>query len=350
MLYVLLSFLLLDGQIAVAEPAGTRPKYEFQKGMCYTTWNKNKYASPESDESLKQLAKTGTGWVSLLTTWYQQKCYTTEISPNHTTPTDESLVHAIETAHSLGMKVMLKPHLDIIDTSDGSWRGDIACNSEPEWQKWFEGYRDFMLHYARMAQEHNVEMLCIGTELTAIATIRGNMWKEIIIKPIREAYKGPLIYAANWNDEYAHVTFWDALDYVGIDAYFPLSEKTRPTLEELKKGWEPWAKEIEEFQKRINKPILFPEVGYCSADYAAKMPWEEAASGKVNSGLQADCYRALFETFWDKKWFYGVYWWRWGTDVRFGGANSRSFTPQNKPAQQVMTQWYKKPTPKRSPL
>lgn len=323
-------------------------KYEWQKGMCYTTWTKDKYNSPVSDESLKKVASLGTQWVSILTTWYQERCDTSTIFPTEKTPSDESIIHAINTAHSLGMKVMLKPHLDLIDVSDGSWRGDIACKSEPDWQAWFENYRDYLLHYAKLAQENNVEIFCIGTELTSISTMKENMWREIIIKPIREVYKGPLTYAANWNDEYSHIKFWDALDYIGIDAYYPLSEKSNPTLDEIKKGWDEWVKELEAFQKRMNMPIIFPEVGYCSSEGTAKTPWEEVTGGNLNLQQQADCYEALFETFWDKPWFYGVYWWRWGTNVKFGGHNNKGFSPQNKPAENIVKKWYRKPTPKRT--
>lgn len=340
-----ISFLLCQN----AWSAGKEHKYEFQKGMCYVTWTAEKYASPSSDESLKEVAATGTKWVSILTTWYQEKCSTASIFPTKDTPSDESIIHAINTAHSLGMKVMLKPHLDIVDTSDGSWRGDISCRTEPDWKLWFESYRDFMLHYAKLAQENNVEMLCIGTELTSVSGTREDMWRDLVIKPVREAYKGLLTYAANWNDEYGHIRFWDALDYVGIDAYYFLVEdKPRPTLEEIKKGWEPWVKDLDTFQKRVNKPIIFPEVGYCSAEWTAKMPWEEIASGKVDLELQADCYRAMLEAFWDKEWFYGMYWWRWGTNVRFGGKHNRGYSLQNKPAKDVVTEWYKKPAPKKA--
>jgi hypothetical protein len=144
------------------------------------------------------------------------------------------------------------------------------------------------------------------------------------------------------------VKFWDALDYVGIDAYFPLTDnRERPTLEELRQGWEKWVKEIEAFRKMVNKPVIFPEVGYCSAKGTAKIPWEEMAGGALDLELQADCYQALLETFWDRDWFYGVYWWRWGTDVRLGGATNRGFSFQNKPAQNVVVKWYKKAAPEK---
>lgn len=344
-----LLILLIAGALLCALAVGcgeAKSRMEWQKGMCYTTWSRDKYSSPESDASLKQLASTGTKWVALVTTWYQEACHTTKIFPNEKTPSDESIIHAINTIRSLGMKVMLKPHLDVLDTSGSSWRGEIACAPE-DWNAWFESYRDFMLHYAKIAEENKVEMLCIGTELTSVATIKEEMWKEKIIAPVKEVYKGPLTYAANWNEEFTHVKFWDALDFVGIDAYFPLSENERPTLDEIKKGWETWVKELEEFQKKVDKPIIFPEVGYCSVKGTAKTPWEEIAGGEIDAALQADCYEALFEVFWDKEWFYGVYWWRWGTDVRFGGPMNRGFSPQNKPAEDVVTKWYKKTPPKK---
>ena len=321
-----------------------KPKYEWQKGMCYATWSKERYSTKESDESIKRIAETGTEWVAIVTTWYQERCDTTKIFPTEKTPSDASLIHAIETVHSLGMKVMLKPHLDLLDTSGGAWRGEITCAPE-DWDDWFNNYKDFVLHYAKLAQDNKVEFFCVGTELTSVATIKESMWRDIVIKPVRDIYKGPLTYAANWNEEYNQVKFWDALDYVGIDAYFPLSENNKPDLAEIKKSWEKWVKEIEEFQARVNMPIIFPEVGYCSAQGTAKAPWQEIVNTPLDLEQQADCYQALLETFWDKDWFYGVYWWKWGTDVRFGGPNNRGYNPQNKPAQRIVTEWYAKPTP-----
>lgn len=340
---IISGYMILRAFTSPSEPAKAKSKFEFQKGMCYVTWTKDRYASMGSDESLKALAKTGTKWVALVVNWYQDTCYTTSIFSTAKSPSDESVIHAIKTIHGLGMKVMLKPHLDVLDTSGGNWRGEIACIADPDWDKWFESYGEFISHYALIAQEHNVELLCIGTELTSVATIKETLWKTRVIEPVRAIYKGPLTYAANWSDEFTHVKFWDEMDYVGIDAYFPLSDKERPTLEEIKAGWSEWAKEVEIFQAKVDKPIIFPEIGYCSATGTAKTPWEEIVSGEVDLELQANCYRAIFELFWDKEWFYGVYWWKWGTDVRFGGPQNKSYSIQNKPALDVVKEWYARP-------
>ncbi len=314
---------------------------EFQKGMHYVTWSKGGYDTVKSDESIAKMASIGVNWVAVLTTWYQSTCFGTEIMPTEKTPSDKSIVRAIKAAHDNGMKVMLKPHLDILDTSYGSWRGEITCAREPDWAIWFASYKNFMMHYVQIANENNVEMFCVGTELTEMTLAKPDMWRSLI-EDIRKVYKGKLTYAANWNEEYLNISFWDALDYAGIDAYFPLSDKEKPTYEELMEGWKKWLAEIEKWQTKINKPVIFPEIGYHSSGYAAKEPWIHLGEGGLDLELQKDCYRAVLDTFWDKEWFFGAYWWDWGTSVKMGGPENRGFTPQNKPTEELLKEWYSK--------
>ena len=314
---------------------------EFQKGMHYVTWSKEGYNTENSDQSLAKINSLGANWVAVLTTWYQDTCFATKIRPTQKTPSDASIVRAIKAAHANNMKVMLKPHLDILDESYGGWRGEIACARETDWQEWFKSYKEFIMHYVKIANENNVEMFCVGTELSEATLSKPEEWRKLI-KEVRKVYKGQLTYAANWNDEYLGITFWDELDYAGIDAYFPLSDKERPTYEELMEAWKKWANEIEKWQARINKPVIFPEVGYHSSEYAAKEPWTHASGSAVDIELQVDCYKAMIETFWNKKWFYGMYWWDWGTSVKMGGKMNRGFTPQNKPAEDLLKEWYGK--------
>ncbi|MFH1239275.1 MAG: hypothetical protein V1653_04080, partial [bacterium] len=330
-----------EKQIATPKPLA-KISYKKQKGISFVTWNKDYYATPTADEALKKLATTGAEWVGLHTTWYQDKVDSLDIHTTEKTPSDESLIHAIETIHGLGLKVMLKPQLDLIDTSGGEWRGSIEFSNENDWQAWFDNYTKFMVHYAQIAQEEKVEMLCIGTELTSAAMLRGDLWREKIIKSVRQVYTGPLTYAANWYEEYTQIKFWDALDYAGLDPYFPLSDKDKPSYEEINNNWEPHIADIEKWQASINKQVIFTEIGYRSSTGAAKTPWDHMPGKKVDLQQQADCYRALLENCWDKPWFSGVYWWEWGTSIYSGGANNRGFTPQNKPAEQIITEWYKK--------
>jgi len=309
----------------------------FQKGMCYVTWSKDNFELPSSDRSLKSMADSGVTCVSIVVTWYQEKYNSTEITTTDRTPSDASVRHAIRKAHEYGMNVMLKPHIDLI-AEEGNNRSDIGFNSPEKWRAWFSSYLRFITHYALIAREESVEFFCIGTELSFAASQK-IFWKEMLIPETRKIFPGQIVYAANW-DEYSEVEFWDDLDYIGIDSYFPLSDKDNPSLDELRAGWGKWLAGIEAVQEKYDKPVIFTESGYCSADSAARKPWEEAMGGTANTALQADCYRALLETFWDKPWFYGVYWWNWNTYPGSGGNANKKFTPQNKPALDDMKLWY----------
>jgi hypothetical protein len=317
-------------------------RLEFQKGISYVAWTKEGYRNINSIKSMQQLAGMGVEWVCLVSTWFQDRCESTKIYRlNEKTPSDESIIFAIEKLHELNIKVMLKPHLDVIE-SGGKWRGEIGCDNPVDWQAWFSGYSDFVLHYARIAEQQDVEMFCIGTELTNASVSQPALWRGLI-KKVRGIYAGQLTYAANWYEEFDAITFWDALDYAGIDAYFPLSGSAEPTKEELLQIWQDWLNMLRPWQKRINKPVIFAEIGYKSSAGANEEPWKHLPSGEVDLQLQADCYEALLETFYEEPWFYGIYWWYWGVNPNMGGEFHRGFTPQNKSAQEIIELWYNKP-------
>jgi len=336
------TFLILTALSAIyglGQARGTIPYPMFQKGMNYVTWRQDAFATPKSDESIASMAKIGVNFVAIVTTWYQDAYNSTEMKANDRTPSDSSIRHAIATAHEQNMFVMLKPHIDLIDES-GASRSDIGFQSDEDWDTWFSNYEKFIVYYARMAEAEHVEMLCIGTELTFAAS-RSEEWRNRIIPKVRKAFSGRITYAANW-DDYADVTFWDRLDYVGIDAYFPLADGANPDIDEIRDGWRKWAGEITEWQSTVNKPVIFTECGYASVDIAASKPWEESTLGSANPGLQTDCYRVMFEELWDKNWFFGVYWWNWNTYEGSGGPDNKGFTPQNKPAEELIKEWYAK--------
>jgi hypothetical protein len=315
--------------------------YSFQKGISYVTWEKERYSSPYSDESLKILAQTGAEWVAIVTTYYQDKYNSKEILPTEKTPSDKSLIYIINQAHQLGLKVILKPHIDLIDKSGGLWRGDIGFQSQADWEEWFSQYLKFILHYARLAEKTHAELLCIGTELS-FASGQTVFWQKEIIPQIRKVYKGQLIYAANW-DEYKNIRFWSSLDYVGINAYFPLAQKRNPGYEEIRTNCIKWADEIEMWQKEINKPVIITEIGYCSGEFAAAKPWENSCGGEVNLRIQADCYSAVLDIFCKRPWCKGIYWWYWKASPYAGGLSNRDFTPQNKPAEIILSYYYRGP-------
>jgi len=308
---------------------------KFQKGFSYGAWWNSTFLSEESDASLENLKDTGTEWVSLVTTWYQDDEHSTQIMPDKdSTPSDESIMHAIETIHSLGMKVMLKPHVDLYNDE---WRGEIQFDDDEEWNEWFDSYKNFICHYARLAEQHGVEQFCVGCEL--VKTTAREEWFDII-KDVRNNFSGALTYAADWSN-YQNVTFWQALDFIGIDAYFELTDKNNPTLEEIMEAWKKWKPDIEQMHNLTGKPIVFTEIGYRSIDGCNMQPWNWRRQGKIDLQEQADCYEAAFRMFYNEPWFYGFYWWMWEPDPSIGGADDDNYTPYKKPAENVLKAYYK---------
>ena len=150
---------------------------------------------------------------------------------------------------------------------------------EAEWAEWFESYRTFILHYARLAEANGIEALCIGSELRTTVKERPQDWRAIIAE-VRKVYHGLLTYGANWYGEFEEVPFWDDLDLIAIHAYFPLSTEQRPTRAQLVRGWRTYLERIERLQRRYRKPVLFTELGYRSVNATAGKPWEWPRAGE----------------------------------------------------------------------
>ncbi|MFA5339015.1 MAG: discoidin domain-containing protein [Candidatus Omnitrophota bacterium] len=318
---------------APAASPGPVTAAEFQKGVNYASYNESDLAAKESDTMLEYLKTINVTHVCFIVTWYQDTLESMKIYPESPeggrTPVDEALTHAINKAHSLGFKVMLKPHIDI---QTGEFRGDI-----PGEEEWFRNYEEFILKYAKMAEKYNVEIFCIGTELAGTPMKWEPQWRKII-KSVRGNYKGPITYAANWN-EYKEVPFWNDLDFIGIDAYFPLTSKANPAKAELAGAWEKEARSMEDFfrKKGINKPVIFTEAGYTSAEGTGKTPW--TVPSKVESQKeQADCLDAMMTVMTKRVWFKGLYWWCvFPQDIE----SPLGYTIKGKSAEKVLAGWYK---------
>lgn len=244
-----------------------------------------------------------------------------------------------ELLHKNNIRVMLKPQIWI---SRGVFTGGLKMESEKDWNTLEESYRNFIMTYAELAEEVNCEVFCIGTELEQFVKNRPDFWKKLIVD-IRKIYKGKLTYAANW-DEYPRVPFWEDIDFIGIDAYFPLSEEKHPTLEQLKEGWQPHKAKIKELSDAVERPVIFTEYGYRSMDYNAHKPWlVDRNKTAVNLEAQANATQAILDEFWNEDWFVGGYVWKWFIfHDKAGGKEDNRFTPQNKPAEHTLKTFYGK--------
>ncbi|RLD60525.1 MAG: glycoside hydrolase [Bacteroidetes bacterium] len=250
----------------------------------------------------------------------------------------DGVIGCTKFAREKGLKVFLKPHIWFFH---GAYTGDFELSSEADWQEWEKNYMDYILDFALLADSLDIEMYSIGVELKNFVQQRPEFWK-MLADTVNTVYHGDITYSANW-DNYNNIPFWDKMDYMGINSYFPISDKKTPTLEELLTGWEEHYLAINEFQAEYDIPVIFTEYGYKSIDYLAKEPWNPDNGGGVNLEAQKTAYEAIYQKFWNEEWFAGGFIWKWyDYHESAGGTDNKNYTPQNKPAEDAIRAAYEK--------
>lgn len=292
--------------------------------------------------NLAPLHELGADWISQTPFGWVPSLTSTEIRYDGTRglwgETDDGLVKTAVWARGLGIKTLLKPHLWV---RHGEWPGDIAMATDDAWRQWFASYESFIVHYARLAEANGFEALAVGTELGK-TTGRTAEWKRIVAR-VREVYHGKLTYCANWNEEPERVGFWDELDFIGVQAYYPLATVDRPSRRQIEAAWTQIARKLASLAKRTGKSVVFTEVGFKSHEGSLKEPWQWEAKGAVDYDLQRDAFAAMFATLWAKPWFAGAFVWKWHPAPRPNRRAERDFTPQGKPALSVIRAYYTAP-------
>ena len=294
--------------------------------------------NPVGDSCFNELSHLHASWVAVIPYGFIGDS-TGEVKFDHARQwwgeKEEGVREVIRMAHANHLKVMLKPQVWV--RGDG-WPGDFMPNSEDAWETWQKSYRSYLMSYALLAAEMDVSMICIGTEFRRTATQRPEYWRGLI-RELRSFYNGDLTYAANW-DNYQNISFWDELDYIGIDAYFPLSDRVNPSEDELVAAWKELGVTLRAFTEEHRKKILFTEYGYRSVQGAARGHWNEADDPQPDNQAQAMAYKALYSSVWQEPWLAGGFLWKWHMTEPRNQGYAYGFSPQKKPAERIIRQAY----------
>ncbi|MBA8667877.1 glycoside hydrolase TIM-barrel-like domain-containing protein [Holosporaceae bacterium 'Namur'] len=248
------------------------------------------------------------------------------------TPNDKSIVEVCELLKANGFNITLYPIL-FVDQPAKPWRGFIHAESDQEIEHFFNEYAKFIIHYTTLEYESKklkdyISNFIIGSEFRDLLKYKNSNNEFIAVDKLiiltnkvksELGEKIKLTYAANW-DEYHHTdngwhhldSLWasDNIDYIGINAYFPLTDnlpQKNISYDIIKEGWqsgeyydyikdkngkqipiEPkWAiKNIEYWWKNYHynpdgkvtkwrpklKPIIFTEIGFPSIDGCTNQP------------------------------------------------------------------------------
>ena len=255
--------------------------------------------------TLRDIASLGANWVS--THPYAQIHRDGRVSFRAFDPDEQPPPHIrrpVDDAHEAGLRVFIKPHIAYWG-SGFSWRGDIDFEDEGARARFFETYRAWIVAVARASR--GADAFCVGTELDRL--LDEGEWRGIIAA-VREVTDAKLTYAANWTD-FERVKFWDALDAVGIQAYFPIATEPTDDADVLKDGWRTRMGELRAYSERIGKKIVFTELGYNRSFNTPVKPWEAAMDGEEALATQSACYAVALAAIETEPSVVGAFLWKW---------------------------------------
>ncbi|MGO4523717.1 Calx-beta domain-containing protein [Microvirga sp. 2MCAF35] len=338
----------------------------------------------DGQAAMNQIVATGANTVTIIPNFFQQNKFSNSVYLSLGDPEDvnqwdnesdtfEQVKQSILSAKAHGLKVVLKPHVET--EQPRVWRATFTP-TDPK--AWFASYKAMMVEYAKVAQQAGADMICVGTEMDSMINPLGvcsdgktytQKWGEII-DAVRAVYSGKVTYAATyWTVK--DVGFWDKVDYIGSDAYYPLTPKHaegdaspyNPTIDEMVNAWtqqhfNPWVREllggktIVEYYKSLSehygKQVIFTEVGYRSMDGATSDPGVHGSGGTYDPQEQVDAYNALYKVMenYGGQWLAGSFLWSYYSfenPMTDRGVSWTDYTTQHKPANDVVTYHYSSP-------
>lgn len=261
------------------------------------------WGTPEMNASLVALRERGVDWVAIHPYAGVRRDGSIRWQPAEETG---YLGRAVAIAKAEKMPLFWKPHLAYWGSFE--WRGTIAFESDEAWKRFFADYGAWIVDQAKFAQKHRLPLFSVGIEYAK--TMRFEAEWRAIIAAIRKVYSGKITYSANW-DDYDKVPFWDAVDLVGVQAYFPVGGDA-PKRAEIEAAWDAHLATLGAFSKKTGKPMLFTEIGYARGDRAAAEPWKP----DVDRSERARALRTLLldvamERIPRASFVRGMFWWKW---------------------------------------
>jgi len=269
------------------------------------------YGTERSAELLDHVQAMGANWVSITPFGRAWDLQATEVRRDFEAPYEDNRAavrRMIRQAKARGLDVLLIPHL-WIDTT--GWRGEIDPGPEG-WPLYQQSYREFVLAWARDAQAAGADAFSIGVECKSWSGRFGGYWTELIAE-VRAVFDGLLTYSANW-DEAQDVLFWDQLDLIGINAFYPLAEANEASDAEYLEGARRIVPQVHDVAEVLDMPVVFVEVGYTTRANAAVEPWlwpDDMADVVLDEREQARALDATFRAFLPHEWFAGFFVWRY---------------------------------------
>ena len=287
------------------------------------------YGTPKARETLSRLKSLNVNTVAILMEGYLENLESVSIEiPNrdHLARIEAALVDA----NRMGFSTILIPHLYL---RDGGWRGHITMSEPQVRDRWWGSYTRFIEEAARISERSGATVLSLGVELKGMSGELDTRTRfRALRQRVQKLYRGLLTYSANW-DEAESVKFWDLVDIVGVNGYYPL-------VPDVERGSEAIAQRLHELHQSTKKEVLVLEVGYRSGPMSHLKPWdwpEDVANKDVDEAAQAKNWAAILTNWLTTDGIRGLLVWVIPTDPDDPASEPpHGFNPLNKAAEQVL--------------
>lgn len=309
-------------------------------------WPGRGYGTEYTEALLDELVRLGVNWVSVTPFGRIWSLTSTEIYMDFEAPYADNriaIARFVEQAHRRGIRVLLIPHLWV--WSEVGWRGEIDPGSEEGWHRYQASYRAFVLAWARDAAAMEVDALSVGVECKSWSGRFGDFWASFL-DDVRAAFPGLLTYSANW-DEAESVLFWDRLDLIGINAFFPLAHHDGATFDEYLTGAREARDAVSTVSEALDMPVVFVEVGYTTRRDAAVEPWlwpDGMTDVAYSEEEQSRALEASLDAFVPEEWFAGFFVWRYYASLDDVSQEAIwGFSPHGKQTEDMLSQVFRSP-------
>ncbi len=314
------------------------------------------YGSRACFEALRTLAGAGANWVVFEPHVYERGGVGAALlheprEPFEASVSDAALLIAMRHARSLGLSVVLAPRLW------ASPSGPSATARQhlevAEWSAAFASLQAALTHYALLGEFGGAHVLSIAERSLAAARVElpasaQSSWGSVL-RAARSAFGGALTYLAQFDGEAHYFPSWSELDLISValvrDLKAPQAPERAPNERELAALLRGDLREVMDWAAPLRKPVWLAHVGYAPTTHAWLDP--RVGQGGYDTDQQAQVWRA-FRAAWDSVSAdggapQGLLVWNWTTDVEHGNAVDRSFTLQNRPAQELLERLLERP-------
>lgn len=322
---------LVVGSLATAAPAAVNAQpqsvatpFPFQAGVNLLVYGNDPAFGRRASAQLDHLAQLHVNSVSFVFPIYQDDWTATNIHADPTwTPSADDIRFFIRSAHQRHIHVLIRPLLDEASLHPaGKWRGQIAPSNLAAW---FTTYTQLLVGYAQLAQADRAEIIDVGTEFDSLQS--SPRWLDVIAA-VRRVYSGQVTYSANWAIQYP--AFGWAVDFISIDAFFPLAAPVNASQQQLATAWSRWIARANGIAYAYGKHVVFTELGTTAEVGSFQSPWQWSQNTGLSLEAQRRYYAASCQAL--KGRIGGIYWWEYLLQPLPSPSTDPSYDPEGKPA------------------